>query len=256
MSAPASPHAPTHPLPPPRFLIVEDGVQIHPDDVHLVPSLTFPTTPPDSTSTDPVPTPTTAPLYLYYHLRNAEGHPFYTARLKSGPNHPDVGCQLCMPDPGHIPCLTSCGFDINFNALVPVVPQPPPPPPPAPVVDAPPAAKGVKGFMKGVAAALSPVGAAMANTFRAQPLWPCPCWWSIRGMTRVRAMGPVREVMELNVPKRLDVWNEHMDCCCVVVWIHLVHRVQKTVGLQVVAMDKEAGDAMVNRHTLYTLTAC
>ena len=253
----------------PRLIAREDGIEVDPRDVHLIGSV--PPSPRTAIRTedvelhekktdsaaDTLPAATVAqsgsePVFLYYRLLNADSTVFYSRRLKVGDNHPDIGCQLCVADEKEeCPCLTSCGFDIRFDANINTITVVAPPsasahlsPPPTQ-----PSKGGLKGFMSNVARTVNET--VLAERIQSQEIDIA------YQQTEPRAdHPPTHQVMDLNAVKPFHFHSEHHDCCCVLVYIHIVSKVQKNVGMQVVAMPKEEGDAMTNKCSWYTCTAC
>ena len=257
----------------PRLIARDDGIEVDPRDVHLIAAAASggPPSPRTAIKTEDIelhekktdsaaetapPTTTAAsssePYYLYYRLLNSDSSVFYTSRLKVGDNHPDIGCQLCIPDEtGECPCLTSCGFDIRFDANINSITVVAPPSASAAVQppSSAPTRSGLKGFMANVAR--------MANeTVLAERIQSQEIDISYQQSEPRPDHPPTHQVMDLNAVRPFHFYSEHHDCCCVVVYVHVPSKVQKNVGMQVVAMPKEEGDAMASKCTLYSCTAC
>ena len=256
----------------PRLLAREDGIEVDPRDVHLVATAAgIPPSPRTAVHTDDIElhekksesdaetaapaavASSSEPYYLYYRLLNSDSSVFYTSRLKVGDNHPDIGCQLCAPDEKEqCPCLTSCGFDIRFDANINTIsvvapPSATAPPPPPPVNGG--NKGGIKGFMANVAR--------MANeTVLAERIQSQEINIAYQQSEPRPDHPPTHQIMDLNAVKPFHFYSEHHDCCCVLVYVHILTKVQKNVGMQVVAMPKEEGDALASKCTWYSCTAC
>ena len=260
----------------PRLIVADDSIQVDPRDVHLIvsPPGLKPSAPAanieqlelqekkEDSSSETLPTASTpaasaSPYLLYYRLLDAEGHVWYSGRLRPGNNHPDVGCQFCTADPkGECPCFTSCGFDVQFDAnvqqITTTLPAPPPPPTPPPMLQGQQQQQqpsGIRGFFKSVAQSVNEVGVP-AGQIRVLSQQVELSYQQCEGQ------GPVRQRMELNAVTPIHVYTPHHDFCCVVFYIHIVSRLQKSMGVQLVAMSKEDGDKMTQECTWYSYTAC
>ena len=193
------------------------------------------------------------PYYLYYRLLDAESHVYYTSRLLVGDNHPDIGCQLCTADEsGDCPCLTSCGFDIRFDANINTItvvapPSATAPPPPIQPTNS---NSGLKGFMANVARKANE--SILAERIQSQEI--DITYQQVEPIGDQRP--PVHQVMDLNSVKPYHFYSPHHDCLCVVVYVHIVTKVQKSAGMQVVALPKDEGDAMAGKCSWYSCTAC
>ena len=252
----------------PRLIARADGIEVDPRDVHLIASSSSsqPPSPRAAVQLDDVelhekktdsaadvpPPPTAASseaYFLYYRLLNSDSSVFYTSRLRVGDNHVDVGCQLCTPDErGECPCMTSCGFDIRFDANINTITVMAPPSAAA-IAQAPPAAatskSGIKGFMANVGRAV------LAERIQSQEVDIA------YQKTEPRPdHPPTHQVMELNAVRPFNFYSEHHDCICLVLWLHLRGKVQKNVGMQLLAMPQSEGDALASKWTWYSCTAC
>ena len=252
----------------PRLIARDDGIEVDPRDVHLIAASAGPPSPRAAIKTEDIelhekkadsdadtapPASSSSQYFVYYRLLNSDSSVFYTARLLVGDNHPDVGCQLCIPDDkDECPCMTSCGFDIRFDTAIRTISVVAPPSATA-TLSPPPASTATKGGLKGF---ISNMARVANETVLAERIQSQEIDIAYHKTEPRPDHPPTREVMDLNAVKPFHFYDEHTDCCFGLVYCQFRSKKQKDVGMQVIAMPREEGDRMAGKCTFYSCTAC